>query len=339
MTKRNISFLVGLLLLVFIFFIMMIALITLVTLRGNLPSIGRGTVAIITVEGTISDTTEEIRLLRAYGKSPFVRAIILRLETPGGAVAASQELHREIRKTRKESGKPILASMGNVAASGGYYIASAADEIFANPGTVTGSIGVILETYNVEGLSKKIGFAVTTIKSGKLKDTGSPFREMTPEEKAVLQGTIDDTYDQFLEAVLDGRLRTLARAHLRQGASKTSATATAGTPTTPTALTKLEEAAAARVPREVVKQYLRTIADGRVLSGRQACEDGLVDRLGSLQDAIDRAAELGGIRGKPSVLQERHRPTLWDVLMGRTEILSRLAPRHGIALEYRLSFD
>jgi protease-4 len=302
--------------------------------------IGRGVVALIKIEGVLTDTSQEIGLLHKHAENSFVRAIVLRVETPGGLVGCSQELHREILKTRKSSGKPIIASMGNVAASGGYYVACAAKEIYANPGTVTGSIGVLFQSYNLQGISQKIGFGVNTIKSGKFKDTGSSFREMTPEERQVLQGTIDDTYDQFLEAVLEGRRVELARAHLRRGTAATTTTVAADGATSPSsAVPPVDTAKAEQVPRPVVKDYLRSMADGRVLSGRQALEFGLVDHLGDLNDAIDRAAQLAGLRGKPYILQEKRKTSLWDLLEGRTNVITQLTPRLGVALEYRLAFD
>ena len=339
MKKKTTSFIFGLFILMFIFFILITVIAGLFAFRERLPVIGKGAVAIVKVEGVLTDTSREIALLHKYAESPIARAIVLRVETPGGAVGCSQELNREIAKLRKRSSKPIVVSMGNVAASGGYYIACAANEIYANPGTVTGSIGVLFQTYDLQGISKKIGFGVNTIKSGKLKDTGSSFREMTPEEREVLQATIDDTYDQFLEAVLEGRRTELARAYLRRTAQGTTATRTTDSPTSPTALSPEEEAKAGQLPREVVKDYLRSIADGRVLSGRQAWELGLVDRLGDLHDAADRAAQLAGLRGKPYLLQERRKVTFWDLLENRTNVVSRLVERLGVALEYRLSFD
>jgi len=339
MTKRNLSFLFGLLILMGLFILLIAAILAVSTFRNRLPVVGRGAVGLIKIEGLLLDSGEEISLLRKYAENTLVRAIVLRLETPGGAVGCAQELHREILKARKESGKPIVASMGNVAASGGYYIACAADEVYANPGTVTGSIGVLLETYDLQGLGKKIGIGINTIKSGKFKDTGQYFREMTAEEKQILQETIDDTYDQFLDAVIEGRQVELAHAHLRRAAKETTGSLGADSATSPSQRSSTDRAQAEQVPRRVVKDYLRSIADGRPLSGRQAWELGLVDRLGNLQDAISRAGQLAGIRGKPYVLQEKRRLSLWDLLQSRTDVVSRLATRFGVALEYRLSLD
>ena len=343
MAKRNVSFIVGLVVLLFIFLMLITIIIGVAAFRRNIPIIGRGVIALVKVEGILTDTTNEIELLRKYAENSLVRAIVLRIDSPGGSVGCSQELYAEVLKARKQSRKPIVASMGNVAASGGYYVACAADEIYANPGTVTGSIGVIFQSYDLRGLSQKVGVNVNTVKSGKFKDTGSYFREMTPDERKVLQGTIDDTYDQFLDAVLDGRRAALATASLRRSSQGTTASLAAGaaatTATTSALPLLLTPSQAERVPLPAVKEYLRSFADGRVLSGRQAQELGLVDSLGDLHDAIDRATKLAGLRGKPYVMQERRRVGFLDLLQGRANAVSQLAERLGVSLEYRLSME
>lgn len=154
---------------------------------------------------SVSPMQEWTRTLKEFGKDDQVKAIILSINSPGGSVGAVQELYRQIQAVRTEDKKPVIALMGDIAASGGYYISSACDKIVAHPGTLTGSIGVIFETANVTDLLKKIGVSAVTIKSGKFKDIGSPTRPMTPEERALLQGIIDDSYGQFLQAVSDGR--------------------------------------------------------------------------------------------------------------------------------------
>lgn len=162
-------------------------------------------IAVVKIEGVILDSKDIIEELRDHRENKAVKAILLRIDSPGGAVAPSQEIYTEVLKIRDEGKKKIVTSMGSVAASGGYYIASASDKIVANPGSVTGSIGVILELANVSGLMKKVGVESVVIKSGKFKDVGSLFRTMMPEERELLQGVIDDTYDQFVEAVSAGR--------------------------------------------------------------------------------------------------------------------------------------
>jgi protease-4 len=189
---------------------------------------------------------------------------------PGGGVGPAQEIFSEVKKAQKE--KKVLVSMGSVAASGGYYIACAADTIMANPGTITGSIGVIMESLNVEELLHKIGLRSMVVKSGKHKDLGSPLRPMTDEEKKLLQGVLDSVHDQFIRAVAEGR----------------------------------------RLPLEKVRE----LADGRIFSGEQARNLGLVDELGNLEDAIALAAKMAGIRGEPEVIYaEKKRFSLLDFLL------------------------
>jgi protease-4 len=135
---------------------------------------------------------------------------VLRIDSPGGGVVPSQEIHDAVQRVRTKNNKAVIASMGSVAASGGYYIAVATDRIVANPGTLTGSIGVIMEMANVEGLLQKIGVEGVVIKSGKFKDVGSPLRKMSDEERGLLQNVMDDVHKQFIEAVAEGRALELS---------------------------------------------------------------------------------------------------------------------------------
>ncbi len=162
-------------------------------------------IALIRVEGVIMDAQSTVGELKRFGENPSVKAIVLRIDSPGGGVVPSQEIHDAVQRVRQKGNKMVIASMGSVAASGGYYIAAATDRIIANPGTLTGSIGVIMETANVEGLLKKIGVEGVVVKSGKFKDVGSPLRKMSDEERALLQSVMDDVHKQFIEAVAAGR--------------------------------------------------------------------------------------------------------------------------------------
>lgn len=162
-------------------------------------------VALIRVEGVILDSQATITDLKRFAENPYVKAIVLRIDSPGGGVVPSQEIFDAVQRVRNKNNKAVVASMGTVAASGGYYIAAATDRIIANPGTLTGSIGVIMETANVEGLLKKIGVEGIVVKSGKFKDIGSPLRKMTDEEQALLQSVMDDVHKQFIDAVAEGR--------------------------------------------------------------------------------------------------------------------------------------
>lgn len=167
--------------------------------------IGPDKIAVIRIEGVIEDSRDVLEQLEEYNENDTVKAIVLRIDTPGGGVGPSQEIYQSVKDITKEGRKKVIVSMGGVAASGGYYIASAADKIVANPGTITGSIGVLMEFANIEELFNKIGLKATVMKTGAHKDIGSPVREMTPEDKAVIQELLDDVYDQFVEAVASGR--------------------------------------------------------------------------------------------------------------------------------------
>ena len=172
---------------------------------------GGAKVAVVEVEGVIGvaadrglDTESIIRTLGEYRDDPAVRAVVLRIDSPGGVVAPTQEIFTAVRRLR-EAKKPVVASLGSVAASGGYYVAVSADRIFASPGTLTGSIGVVMQLANVEGLLKKVGVEYVVVKAGAYKDVGNFARAMTSEERRILQSLLDDVYDQFISAVAEGR--------------------------------------------------------------------------------------------------------------------------------------
>ncbi|MCG2709224.1 MAG: signal peptide peptidase SppA [Thermodesulfovibrionales bacterium] len=160
-------------------------------------------VAVVRIEGPIMDSKNTIDEIKGYLKDASIKAIVLRVDSPGGAVAPSQEIYEEVKKATLK--KKVIVSMGSVAASGGYYISAPADRIIANPGTLTGSIGVIMEIPNIEGLMNKIGVKTEVIKSGRYKDIASAFRKMGKEERLILQGVLDDVHEQFIKAVSDGR--------------------------------------------------------------------------------------------------------------------------------------
>lgn len=191
-----------------------------------------------------------IKDLRRAAEDPSVRAVVIRMNTPGGSAAASEELGQEIRNLR-EQGKPVVVSMADMAASGGYWVAAYADHIVASPGTMTGSIGVIFQHADLSELFEKLGIEMETITSGPFKDLGSPSRPLSEEERVIVKAMLEDIFDQFVEVVAQGR----------------------------------------DLPRSQVLE----VADGRVFTGRQALELGLVDQLGSYHDALDTAAELAGL--------------------------------------------
>ncbi|NOY05698.1 MAG: signal peptide peptidase SppA [Chlorobi bacterium] len=254
---------------------------------------GSGAVAVIELMTPITSPDKFVSLCKRYRKRSSVKAIVVRINSPGGAVAPSQEMYEELRKTREV--KPVVISMSSVAASGGYYVALGGTRILANPGTITGSIGVVSQFINTGELMKKIGVSQTTIKSGKFKDLGNPWRRMTEAEKEYWQRTINEVYSQFVKAV--------AR------------------------------------ERAIDEDSVRRIADGRVYTGSQAVSIGLIDSLGTYEDAIALAAKLGNITGEPRIIRKRRRLSFIEELTGVNaselkEIGASLTPTFEI--QYRL---
>ncbi len=176
----------------------------------DMASYGKDQVAVVRVEGPILDSKQTISELQEFSKNPMVKAIVIRIDSPGGGVAPSQEIYNAVKRVKSEYEKPVVASMGTVAASGGYYIAVASDRVLANPGTLTGSIGVIMQMANFEELLKKVGVQNFVIKSGRYKDIGSPFRPMKDDDRQLLQSVMDDVHRQFIEAVAEGRSLDIA---------------------------------------------------------------------------------------------------------------------------------
>ncbi len=187
-----------------------------------LPVVGSDRVALVKIEGLLVTSEHIVDELREYAEDSSIKAIVIRIDSPGGGVVPSQEIYNAVLYAKKE-GKKVVVSMGSVAASGGYYVAAAADKIVANPGTLTGSIGVKMEFANLEKLLEKIGVQGMVVKSGEYKDIGSPFRNMTEPEKKLLQGVIDDVLSQFVKAVAEGRnlpesdVRTIADGRIFTG--------------------------------------------------------------------------------------------------------------------------
>jgi protease IV len=222
-------------------------------------------VGVLQIEGAIDDSRVVLAELRRFREMPWVKAVVVRVDSPGGAVAPTQEIFEEIQRAKKK--KPFIASMGSTAASGGYYIASACDKIVANAGTLTGSIGVIMQLTNVEELMKKVGVKGINVKSGVNKDIGSPFQPLSPEGRQILQSLVDNVHSQFVVAVAQSR--------------------------------GMDEA------------EVRKLADGRIYSGEQAKDLGLVDQIGTLEDAIELAAKRAGIAEEPAVYYSRPEQEKW----------------------------
>ena len=244
--------------------------IALIHVEGVMTA-GRGSGGVF--GDTVSGSERIVSLLEKARRDDSVKGIVIRVNSPGGSPSGAQEIYHQIDRVRRD-GKKVTISMGDVAASAAYYISSAADRIYADPATMTGSIGVIMETANLQGLWDKLGVDMGALTTGKYKDTGSPNRPMRPDEKKLLQGVLFDIYDQFVTDVAKGR--------------------------------KLE------------KSYVRSLADGRIFTGRQALKLKLVDRIGGLHDAVRSAADEAGIAGDYEVVRYDQDGVL-DILLGTGE--------------------
>jgi protease-4 len=255
-------------------------LLAYAAVKGEAPRLATGPrIGILEMKGEIGtsggrgavDSDEQLKVIKRYLDDADMKAVVVRIDSPGGAVAPSQEIYDELKKLAEK--KTVVCSMGNLAASGGFYIAMACPTILAEPGTLTGSIGVISMFPNVKGLAQRFDVKMETVKSGKLKDAGSPFRDMTPEDRAYWQSLIDQVFLQFLQAVVEGR--------------------------------------------DLPEEEVRKIADGRVLTGQQAQELGLIDELGNFHDAVDAAKEKAGLQGEPRlVYPPDEKSRFFEELMG-----------------------
>lgn len=285
MVKKHLKLVLSIAGLFFIFFSGLLLLFTAL-IGGDGLSFG-DKVAVVEIEGVITESNSINKQIKEYGERKDVKAVVVRIDSPGGGVGPSQEIYRELKKVSAQ--KRVVASMGSVAASGGYYVAAAADKIIANPGTITGSIGVIMEFANVEDLLKKIGLKGYVIKSGEYKDIGSPLRSMKEDEKRLIQGVIDDVHEQFINIVAENRKLDIVT--------------------------------------------VKKLADGRIFSGLQARDMKLVDELGNFQDAIDAAASLANIKGKPFVIYpEKRGVSLWDIVFGDAvgQVLKKLKANYDL---------
>ena len=259
---------------------------------GRLGESDDALVGVVEINGAIMSSKKTIKELKSFVKREDVKAIVVRIDSPGGAVAPSQEMFDALKRAKAK--KPLVVSMGSTAASGGYYIACGADTIFANPGSVTGSIGVISQIFSVEELLGLAKINVHTLKTGPYKDSGSMVRPFTEQDRTYLQGLIDDIHDQFISDVATGR--------------------------------KLDKA------------QVRAVADGRVFTGRQALKLKLVDKMGSLQDAVEFVAKEAKIEGDPEVV---YPPKKGFPLLGRfietgvEHAVTQLKTSTGPSVEFR----
>lgn len=274
--------------------------------KTSLNFFSKDFIAVVRIYGPISISSEYpnfgfsrdadriVNKLHKLNANRNVKAVVLRINSPGGSVAAVQEICQEVNRLRN-SNKIVVASIGDIAASGGYYIASQADKIVADPGSITGSIGAKIELTNMQELLKKIGLRFDSITSGKYKDIGSPFRELLPDEKEILQNITNDAYSQFLGAVAQGRKMDMEK--------------------------------------------LKKLADGRIFSGSQAKNLGLVDELGNIEDAISIAAKMSGIKPPPKIIADYDSDSIISLLGYFGELsgigsISKILGKYKIGLDY-----
>ncbi|HOE18707.1 MAG TPA: signal peptide peptidase SppA [Syntrophorhabdaceae bacterium] len=240
-------------------------------------------IGIVEIEGTIIDSKSAMDDIVRFKEDENVKGVIVRINSPGGGAAASQEIHREVKKLREK--KKVFVSMASVCASGGYYIATAGEKIYASPSTITGSIGVIMQQTVVEDLMKKIGIQANTIKSGELKDAGTPFRKMSENERKYLNDVLTDIHEQFIKDVAEGR----------------------------------------KIPVDTVRQ----LSDGRIFTGIQAKNAGLVDTIGTFYDAVDGLKVSLNILEKPVLVYGKKPFSLLRWL------ISSVAREYGMELDTR----
>ncbi len=293
MKKSNVTWIVIIGLLALGAFSVLLVVGALALSDGSGFGVGGDRIAVVPIEGVIDGAMAKTvnRHLKQYGEDNRVKAILLRIDSPGGGVAASEEIWREVKRVKEDKKKKIIVSMSQVAASGGYFIAAPADYIYANSSTVTGSIGVIAEWVNFKDLAEWAKVKPVVFKSGEFKDTGNPTRDLTDREKQYFQAMIDELYNQFVKVVLDGR----------QGRGPDD--------------------------KKLNEERVRALADGRVYTGETALANGLVDKLGNYRDALKYTADLIGMKGDPNVVTppvERDSFSILD-LLGKSKVAEVLA--------------
>ncbi len=276
---------------IFVFFLLVIFTAGLLSSHKMVVPVG-DKIGVLPVEGVIADAQLLVEQIDEFRESGQVKAVVVRIDSPGGGVAPSQEIHAALKRLAEK--KPLVISMGSVAASGGYYIAVAGERIFANPGSITGSIGVIMSFPDYQELLDKVGVKTEVVKSGRFKDIGSSTRKFTDADRELLQSMIDDVHGQFVAAIVAGR----------------------------------------DIPLERLQPYI----DGRILTGQQAQRVGLVDELGTFQDAIQYAAKLVGIGDDPALIypEPEDRDLLERLLQGAASryLGVELRPRYFIGPQF-----
>ena len=280
------------------FFLFVLAVFTLVYLtlhaggeQSSLTSFG-DKIGVVDLEGVILDPNLVVPQLKKFGDDDSIKAIIIHVNSPGGGVAASEEIYREVKRLRDEKKKHVVASIETVGASGAYYVSAATNKIFADNGSIVGSIGVIAQWTNYGDLMRWAKLKPETLKVGEFKDTGDPTREMTPAERAYMQSLIDNMYGQFVQAVAEGR-------HAKA-------------------------------------EDIKSIADGRVWTGKEALSLHLIDQVGDFQAAVEDTAKAVNIKGEPTLVRpEKNRQTLLDLLFGD---VSQWLPTREKLLENQVGF-
>lgn len=271
-------------------FFLVVAFFVIVWGVDALKSIMTPAVGLLEVNGTITESLPYLDAIKQFEDDRSIKTVVVRLDSPGGNVGPSQEIYSALLRLKKT--KPVVASMGAVGASGAYYIACAADTVYALPGTMTGSIGVIMEFFDASDGMKRLGIRPQNISAGTLKDAGSPFKPMTPNERIYFKALVDDVHEQFIEAVAKNR----------------------------------------KIKPEVV----RTLADGRVFTGRQALSSRLIDKLGGLDEAVEAAKKKAGITGDVRIIRPDVSEGIWatirKLLNVRTQIPLRADPSQGLGL-------
>lgn len=258
------------------FFAIGSAVVLRIILGGHAPLMSSDRIAVIPVYGLIESDASFSRDLARFRDDASVRGFVIEIRSPGGTAGSAQSMYAELSRLRDEEDRPVVAWIGEVGASGGYYLALGADSILALPSSITGSIGVIMQFPNAEEFLRKAGVGLEVVKSGDMKDAGSPVRDLTEAERAMVQELVDDVYEQFVSAVIANR-----------GLDADS---------------------------------VRTLADGRVMSGARAADAGLVDRTATLREAVDLAGEMSGIGVNPRTVRPTdERLGLWDVIWGIEE--------------------
>lgn len=262
-----------------------------------MPSYANKKLGLVRIEGVIMNSEPIIKQLRSFKMDKSIVGILLRIDSPGGSVAPSQEIYQEILNIR-QAGKPVIATMGNIAASGGYYVACPAQYIFADPGTITGSIGVILSAPLYNGLAEKIGVKMRTYKAGRYKDIGNSFRKMSNEEDSLIQSILDDTHSQFIFDIAQAR--------------------------------------------KISYDSVAAISDGRIFTGKQALNVGLVDSLGGYHQALDYLRKITGMPQNVRVVERAEKLSVIRELL--VEEIIRIFPRlytyiKPFSVNYLLFFD